>query len=186
MASTSLGEIKIGILNASDRASAGIYEDLNGPAIEQYLGEMLISPWRPIRRVIPDGLENVRDHLIDLADNEHCGLIFTAGNRAGGSRSDAGSNKCRLLQAVAGVRRAHADNQLARSADCDSVAANRRHSRQYTDHQSARKAFFDLRLPRRSSSGNPVLSRLDRSAWLETDPRKCKAYRPKQASELGR
>jgi molybdopterin adenylyltransferase len=69
----------IGILNASDRASAGVYQDLNGPAIEQYLGEVVTTPWVSIRKVIPDGFESVRDALIDLADNKRCGLIFTAG-----------------------------------------------------------------------------------------------------------
>jgi molybdopterin adenylyltransferase len=72
-------EIRIGILNASDRASAGIYEDLNGPAVEGYLHEILSSPWHAVRRVVPDGFDSVRDHLIDLADNQDCGLIFTAG-----------------------------------------------------------------------------------------------------------
>lgn len=69
----------IGALNASDRASAGIYNDENGPAIEQYLREALTSPWRAILRVVPDGIESVRDGLIDLADREKCGLIFTTG-----------------------------------------------------------------------------------------------------------
>ena len=69
----------IGVLNASDRASAGIYGDENGPAIDQYLREVLTSPWRAILRVVPDGIESVRDGLIDLADREKCGLIFTTG-----------------------------------------------------------------------------------------------------------
>ncbi len=72
-------ETIIGILNASDRASAGIYEDLNGPAIENYLREVVATPWRAIMRTVPDGVESVRDHLIDLADNEGCALIFTTG-----------------------------------------------------------------------------------------------------------
>lgn len=73
------GTIRIGILNISDRASSGIYKDLNGPAIEEYLADILTSPWQPFRRVIADGIENVRNHLIELADEEDCGLILTAG-----------------------------------------------------------------------------------------------------------
>jgi molybdopterin adenylyltransferase len=76
---TDLAMVAIGVLNASDRASAGIYNDENGPAIEQYLREVLTSPWRAILRVVPDGIESVRDGLIDLADREKCGLIFTTG-----------------------------------------------------------------------------------------------------------
>lgn len=79
-------EMRIGILNASDRASAGVYEDLNGPAIEGYLNEIVTSPWRPFRRVVPDGLDSVRNQLIDLADNEGSALIFTAGGTGPAAR----------------------------------------------------------------------------------------------------
>jgi molybdopterin adenylyltransferase len=72
-------EIRVGILNASDRASAGIYEDLNCPAIDAYLQEVVTTRWCSIKRVVPDGVESVRDQLITLADNEDCALIFTAG-----------------------------------------------------------------------------------------------------------
>lgn len=61
----------IGVLNASDRASAGVYNDENGPAIEQYLREIVTSPWRTIRCVVPDGIETLRNGLIDLADREN-------------------------------------------------------------------------------------------------------------------
>lgn len=69
----------IGVLNASDRASVVIYNDENGPSIEQYLREVLTSPWRAILRVVPDGIESVRDGLSDLADREKCGLISSTG-----------------------------------------------------------------------------------------------------------
>jgi molybdopterin adenylyltransferase len=68
-----------GVVTASDRASAGIYEDISGPAIEAYLQKVLTTPFRIIRRVIPDGFESVRDTLIDLADAQHCDLILTTG-----------------------------------------------------------------------------------------------------------
>lgn len=69
----------VGILTVSDRASAGIYPAIGGPAIEQYLREVVTSPWRAIQHVVPDGIATVRDALIDLADHEGCGLIFTTG-----------------------------------------------------------------------------------------------------------
>lgn len=72
-------EMKLGILNISDRASIGVYADLNGPAIESYLEETISTPWQAVRRVIPDGVESVCDNLIDLADNENCALILTSG-----------------------------------------------------------------------------------------------------------
>jgi molybdopterin adenylyltransferase len=69
----------IGILTVSDRASAGIYGAAGGDAIEQYLRERVVTPWRPLQRIIPDGIENVRDTLIELADRAGCALIFTTG-----------------------------------------------------------------------------------------------------------
>ena len=70
---------KIGVVTASDRASAGIYEDESGPAIEAYLTRVLTTPFAIERRIIPDGLESVRDTLIDLVDRHGCDLVLTTG-----------------------------------------------------------------------------------------------------------
>ena len=70
---------RIGIVTASDRASAGIYRDESGPAIEAWLARTLTSQFITLRRIIPDGLESVRDTLIDLADTQACDLILTTG-----------------------------------------------------------------------------------------------------------
>ena len=40
----------IGIVTASDRASAGVYRDESGPAIEEYFRQTVTTPWRAIRR----------------------------------------------------------------------------------------------------------------------------------------
>lgn len=69
----------IGILTVSDRASAGVYGAAGGDAIEQYLRERVVTPWQPLQRIIPDGIDNVRDTLIEFADREGCALIFTTG-----------------------------------------------------------------------------------------------------------
>ena len=46
------GELcRFGILTASDRASAGEYEDLSGPAIEEFLKNTLSSPWQIVREL---------------------------------------------------------------------------------------------------------------------------------------
>ena len=71
--------VAIGILTVSDRASSGVYQDNSGPAIEQFLQEVVTTPWRAVRRLVADGVEPVRDALIDLADRECCALILTTG-----------------------------------------------------------------------------------------------------------
>ncbi|MEY4541597.1 MAG: hypothetical protein RLZZ306_3354, partial [Bacteroidota bacterium] len=47
-------QIKIGVINVSDRASAGIYEDIPGKAVVETLKEYLVSDFETIYRVIPD------------------------------------------------------------------------------------------------------------------------------------
>jgi molybdopterin adenylyltransferase len=71
--------VRIGILTVSDRAARGEYEDRGGPAIVEWLTRAIASPWEPVRRVIPDGVESVRDALIDLADREKVDLLLTTG-----------------------------------------------------------------------------------------------------------
>lgn len=70
---------RIGIITTSDRASAGVYEDLSGKAIIDTLNEYLKSPWEPIYRCISDDKITIEDTLIDLIDNEKCCLVVTTG-----------------------------------------------------------------------------------------------------------
>jgi|TARA_B100001105_G_scaffold172902_1_gene139303 molybdopterin adenylyltransferase len=78
--SMSAGEMcKFGILTASDRASAGDYEDISGPAIEAFLSEVLTSPWQIVRKLIPDEQSEIEAAIIDLVDNHNCSVIVTTG-----------------------------------------------------------------------------------------------------------
>lgn len=74
-----MSAIKIGVLTASDRASAGVYEDISGQAIIDTLKEYLNCDWEPVYRVIPDDQEVVEATLIELADKESCCLVVTTG-----------------------------------------------------------------------------------------------------------
>jgi molybdopterin adenylyltransferase len=71
--------IRIGILTVSDRASAGIYDDISGEAIRSTLTEYLSSPWEAVYRVIPDDQNVIEDELCRMADVENCCLIVTTG-----------------------------------------------------------------------------------------------------------
>ena len=70
---------RIGIVSVSDRASRGEYEDRGGPAVRDYLTEVLASPWEAVARVIPDEEALIRDTLISLVDDEGCCLVITTG-----------------------------------------------------------------------------------------------------------
>ncbi|MEW4563935.1 molybdopterin adenylyltransferase [Bremerella sp. JC770] len=70
---------KIGIVTVSDRASRGEYEDRGGPAIREYLQEVLTSPWEGVSKVIPDERDVLAQTLIGLSDDVGCCLIITTG-----------------------------------------------------------------------------------------------------------
>ncbi|MDG2223564.1 MAG: molybdopterin adenylyltransferase [Rubripirellula sp.] len=78
---------RIGIVTVSDRASRGEYEDLGGPAIADYLNEILTSPWQPVARVISDDQPLIEQTLTDLCDQEGCCLVVTTGG-TGPARRD--------------------------------------------------------------------------------------------------
>ena len=71
--------IPIGVVTVSDRASAGVYEDRSGRAIEETLGRWLASPWHAEYRLVPDEQPLIEATLRALADESRCPLIVTTG-----------------------------------------------------------------------------------------------------------
>ena len=70
---------RIGIINVSDRAAAGIYEDVPGKAVVAALGEYLLSPWSREYRVIADERDQLTAAMVEMADDKGCCLIVTTG-----------------------------------------------------------------------------------------------------------
>jgi molybdopterin adenylyltransferase len=71
--------MRIGIVTISDRASQGVYEDRGGPAIHEYLADVLTSTWDAVLRLIPDEQSQIEKTLIELCDTEGCSLVVTTG-----------------------------------------------------------------------------------------------------------
>ena len=71
--------MKIGIITVSDRASAGIYEDISGKAIINTLNTYLTSPWTEVYEIIPDEQDIIESTMIKMADEQNCSLIVTTG-----------------------------------------------------------------------------------------------------------
>lgn len=78
---------RIGIVTVSDRASRGEYEDRGGPAIQEFLREILSCEWEPVARVIPDEQPQIEQTLRELCDQEQCCLVVTTGG-TGPARRD--------------------------------------------------------------------------------------------------
>src|SRR5262249_26244766 len=68
--------ITVGIIAISDRASAGIYDDLGGPALkeaaQQYGWQVLAEA------LVPDEISRIREAVRSFSD-QGCGLILTTG-----------------------------------------------------------------------------------------------------------
>lgn len=74
-----MGEVKIGVLVLSDRASRGEYEDISGKAIIETMDDYLTTPREYDYRVIPDDQPTIEENLIEMVDEARCALILTTG-----------------------------------------------------------------------------------------------------------
>ncbi len=69
---------KVGVLTLSDRASAGVYADESGIAIQKILKEWIIGDLEFIYKVIPDEYDMIVSSLEDMC-KEGCDIVFTTG-----------------------------------------------------------------------------------------------------------
>jgi molybdopterin adenylyltransferase len=81
-AATSM-QIQVGIITISDRASAGDYADLGGPALKQAARKI---GWQVVAEaMVPDEMARIQETIRSLA-RQGCGLILTTGGTGIGSR----------------------------------------------------------------------------------------------------
>ncbi len=71
--------LRIGLVSISDRASSGVYEDKGLPALTEWFGAALRSPWQSETRLIPDEQAVIEATLIELCDLAGCHLVLTTG-----------------------------------------------------------------------------------------------------------
>jgi molybdopterin adenylyltransferase len=80
---TNQKEIVVGILTISDRASAGDYKDLGGPALKEVAQE---SGWQVLAEaIVPDNATRIQEAIRSFS-KQGCGLILTTGGTGIGSR----------------------------------------------------------------------------------------------------
>ncbi len=71
--------VTIGVINVSDRASAGIYADTPGQACVAHLREWLTTPFEIAYKVVPDDQAKLESAMKQMADEDGCCLIVTTG-----------------------------------------------------------------------------------------------------------
>jgi molybdopterin adenylyltransferase len=69
---------RIGVVTVSDRASRGQYEDRGGPAIQEYLADVVASPFETLALLVGDERPEIEACLRRLCD-EGCCLVITTG-----------------------------------------------------------------------------------------------------------
>ena len=170
---------KIGVVTVSDRASAGAYEDKGGPAIVEVLGEILVTPWQLVARIVPDEVANIEAALIELADVEACSLIFTTGGTGPALRDvtpEATQSACaKMLPGFGELMREKSLAQVPTAILSRQTAG-------------IRGRTLIVNLPGRPASirlcmlavfpAIPYCIDLIGGARLETNPEKCQAFRP--------
>jgi len=69
-------QIEVGIITISDRASAGDYDDLGGPALKQVAQKI---GWHVLAEaIVPDEMTRIQETIRSFA-SQGCGLILTTG-----------------------------------------------------------------------------------------------------------
>ena len=80
---TNRNEIIVGIITISDRASAGEYDDLGGPALKQVAQKV---GWHVLAEaIVPDEMARIQETIRSFA-TQGCGLILTTGGTGIGPR----------------------------------------------------------------------------------------------------
>jgi len=175
-----MNEIPIGVVTVSDRASAGVYEDKGGPGIEAALAAILATPWRPVRRIVPDERPAIEAALRDLADDEHCSLILTTGGTGPSPRDvtpEATEAVChRLLPGFGELMRARSLLEVPTAILSRQIAGTRGTSLivNLPGKPSAIRTCLDAVFP-----AIPYCIDLIGGDRIETNPEVCKAFRPK-------
>ena len=78
--------IRIGVINVSDRASAGVYEDTPGKACVALLKEWLTNPFEVDYCIVADERGLIEEQLRRQADVACCCLIVTTGGTGPAAR----------------------------------------------------------------------------------------------------
>ncbi len=171
---------KIGILTVSDRAYRGVYEDLGGPAIRDYLSEVLTNDWEAVPLIVPDEFERIKAALIEMVDEVGCSLAVTTGGTGPAARDitpDATEAVCQKMMPGFGELMRTVSLQYVPTAILSRQTAGIRGAALIVNlpgKPSAIRDCLDAVMP-----AIPYCIDLIEGAYLTTDESKVVAFRPK-------
>lgn len=170
----------IAVLVASDRAARGEYEDLGGPAAEDWLRQIVTSPTAYTRKIVADGRETVAAALRDLADVQQADLILVTGGTGPAPRDQTPEAFDDVI-----------DKRLPGFGEAMRLASLQEVPTAILSRQDAgiRKQTLIITLPGKPAAIATCLNAVFRAvpycldligaARFETDPALCDAFRPK-------
>jgi len=173
---------KIGFITVSDRASRGEYEDLGGPAMQEWIRKALSTDWQAVAEVIADEQDLIEDTIKKMADKQGCSLIVTTGGTGPAKRDvtpEATANVCdKILDGFAEQMRAVSLQYVPTAILSRQIAGTR-------------GSCLIINLPGKPSAIGECLAAvfpavpycidLIEGDYLETDESFIKAFRPKHA-----
>jgi len=173
--------VRIGIVTVSDRASRGEYEDRGGPALKEYLTEVLATPWEAVARIVPDERPVLEETLIELCDREECCLVVTTGGTGPAQRDitpEATETVCDKMMPGFGELMRKVSLEKVPTAILSRQTAGIRGSSLIINLPGQPKAIrecLDAVMP-----AVPYCVELIDGPYIETDPDQVVAFRPKK------
>lgn len=170
----------IGVINVSDRASQGVYEDIPGKACVDLLNEWIRTPFKVEYAVVPDEQDQIERTLIDFCDHKNCSLIVTTGGTGPAKRDitpEATESVCEKMLPGFGEEMRRASLQFVPTAILSRQTAGIRGSSLIVNLPGKPKAIrenLEAVFP-----AIPYCIDLVGGAYLETDPAAMKVFRPK-------
>ena len=172
---------KIGIVTVSDRASRGEYVDRGGPALNEYLSEVLTSTWQAEDRLISDDCAVIESTLIELVDKVGCCLIVTTGGTGPAFRDvtpEATEAVCEKMMPGFGEQMRAVSLRYVPTAILSRQTAGTRGTCLIVNLPGSPKAISECLDA--IFAAIPYCIDLIGGPYLETDPQKIVAFRPKK------
>ena len=190
--SSSLETVRIGLVSASDRASAGVYEDKGIPALQDWLSRAVLNPIEWQTRLIADEQPLISATLCELVDVAHCHLVLTTGGTGPAPRDVTPEATLAVAHKVMpgfGEQMRQISLAFVATAILSRQVAVVRGSALIINLPGQPKAIAETLqgLPRATPpvhgifAAVPYCIDLIGGPYIETDTALCKAFRPKQA-----
>jgi molybdopterin adenylyltransferase len=192
------GDLIIGLVSVSDRASGGVYEDKGIPALQEWLQAAIATPFRVETRLIPDDRASIERTLVELVDTARCHLVLTTGG-TGPARRDVTPEATLAI----GTKEMPGFGEQMRQISLRFVPTAILSRQTAVIRENADHAALVMNLPGQPKSiretleglkdgeGNSIVGGIFAAVpycidliggpYMETNPDVCKAFRPKSA-----